>query len=70
MVYAIKLNNRESPLITKIQEFFKGSGSITHDDKNNVVQYNIASIKIINEILIPTFDTYRFSGNKLTNYII
>lgn len=70
MVYAIKLNNRESPLITKIQEFFKGSGSITHDDKNNVVQYNISSIKYINKIVIPTFDTYRFSGNKLTNYII
>lgn len=42
MFYAIKWNNRETPLIVKIQEFefFKGIGYIVHD-KNNMVQYNI-----------------------------
>lgn len=69
MFYAIKLNNRETPLIVKIQEFFKGMGYIVHD-KNNMVQYSIVSNRIINEIVIPTFDTYRFSGNKLSNYLI
>ena len=39
-------------------------------DKNNMVHYNIAALKIINESVIPTFDTYRFSGNKLANYLI
>lgn len=70
MFYSIKLNNREAPLILKIQEYFKGIGSIVHDNYNNLVQYNIASIKNINETIIPQFDTYRFYGNKLTNYII
>lgn len=69
IIYAIKLNNRETPLVVKLQEFFKGSGFISHD-KNNMVTYSIASIKSINEFLVPTFDTHRFSGNKLTNYII
>nr|YP_009072395.1 LAGLIDADG endonuclease [Sclerotinia borealis]AHX83035.1 LAGLIDADG endonuclease [Sclerotinia borealis] len=69
MFYAIKLNNRETPLVFKIQEFFKGKGYIVHD-KNNMVQYSIVSIKVINETVIPTFDTYRFSGNKLSNYLV
>lgn len=69
MFYSIKLNNRETPLIVKIQEFFKGMGFITHD-KDNMVRYTLASIKIINETIIPIFDTHRFSGNKLSNYLI
>lgn len=69
MFYNINLNNRETPLVIKIQEFFKGTGYITHD-KVNMVRYTIVSIKIINETVIPTFDTYRFSGNKLSNYLI
>ncbi len=69
MFYSIKLNSREIPLIVKIQEYFKGVGYIIHD-KNDIVQYNIASIKVINEYVIPLFDTYTIFGNKLTNYLI
>ncbi|GAA5121458.1 hypothetical protein GCM10023339_38360 [Alloalcanivorax gelatiniphagus] len=70
MFFSIKLNNRETPLILRIQEFFKFIGSITQDTTNNLVQYNVASIKNINELVIPQFDTYGFCGNKLTNYLI
>ncbi len=70
MFYAIKLNTRETPLIVKIQEFFKGNGYIVQDKNNMIVQYNIVSHSIINQIVIPTFDTYMFYGNKLANYLI
>ena len=70
MFYSIKLNNRETPLILKLQEFFNGMGSIVHDADQNIVQFNIVSIKNINEGLVPQFDTYSFVGNKLANYLI
>lgn len=45
-------------------------GFITHDDHTKKVIYTIASKNIINEAVVPLFDTYKFYGNKLTNYII
>ena len=70
MFYNINLNNRELPLIIKIQEYFGGIGNISYYDKNNLVQYIIASNQSINETIVPQFDTYMFCGNKLTNYLI
>ena len=70
MFYSIKLNNRETPLIIRIQEYFKHKGSIVNDNTNNIIQYNISSKNDINEVIIPQFDTYVFCGNKLTNFLI
>jgi len=70
MFYSIKLNNREAPLILKIKEYFGDKGSVIFDKINNLIQYNIASNKDINEVIIPQFDTYKFHGNKLLNYLI
>ena len=45
-------------------------GFITYDDHTKKVIYTIAAKKVINEAVVPLFDTYRFHGNKLTNYLI
>lgn len=58
MFYSIKLRVREVPLILRIQEYFNEKGSVIYDKKNNMVQYKIASIKDINEVIIPQFDTF------------
>jgi hypothetical protein len=70
MFYNINLNNRELSLILKIQEYYGGIGNISYYAKNNLVQYIIASNQSINETIVPQFDTYKFCGNKLTNYLI
>ena len=60
MCYSIGLNNRETPLILKIQEYFKGIGSIVESIDNNMVKYEVASLKDLNEFIIPQFDRYKF----------
>lgn len=68
--YSIGLNKRDLPLIVKIQEYFGGIGKISHYAKNNAVQFIVADIKSLNEIINPQFDTYLLCGNKRTNYLI
>lgn len=68
VMYSIGLNERDLPLIQKIQEFFGGIGRITSYD--NVVQYRVSDLKDIRRVLISHFDTYNFNGNKLYNYLI
>lgn len=70
IIYSIGLNNRDLPLILKIQKFFGGIGKISYYAKNNAVQYTVAGNKDINVTLVPHFDTYGFCGNKLPNYLI
>lgn len=68
VIYSLGLNDRDLPLILKLQEFFVGIGRITSYD--NVVQYRISDLKDIRKILIPHFDTHYLNGNKLSNYLI
>lgn len=68
VIYSLGLNERDLPLILKIQEFFGGIGRISN--YKNAVQYIVASIKSIDEILIPHFDSFELKGNKLHNYLI
>jgi hypothetical protein len=70
MSYSIGLNNRDLPLILNIQKFFEGIGNISSYAKNNVAQYAVTSLKDINAIILPHFDTYALKGNKLPNYIL
>lgn len=68
VIYSLGLNDRNLPLILKLQEFFVGIGRITSYD--NVVQYRVSDLNDICKILIPHFDTYNLNGNKLYSYLI
>lgn len=68
VIYSLGLNDRDLPLILKLQEFFGGIGKITSYD--NVLQYRVSNLNDIRKIIIPHFDTYNLNGNKLYNYLI
>ena len=68
IIYSINLNERDLPVIWKLQEFFNDIGKISN--YKNIVQYVIADFEKIDKILIPHFDTYELKGNKLYNYLI
>jgi hypothetical protein len=57
-------------LLHKVQEFLDGIGKISFYSKSNAVQYVVADLKDLNTTIIPHFDRYNLSGNKLTNYLI
>lgn len=68
--YQIGLNDRETPLVQKIQEFFGGIGNISFESKRSVVKYIVVNVKDIRNIILPHFDTYDLIENKLRNYLI
>jgi LAGLIDADG endonuclease len=68
--YSIGLNNRETLLIKKIQEFFSGIGNISYYTKNKSVQYVIVNVKDLSTIIVPHFYKFGLRENKLHNYLI
>lgn len=68
--YKINLNNRETPLLLELQKFFNGVGVISFNPKKNAVEYTVANVQDLYNIILPHFNTYRFHGDKLSNFII
>jgi hypothetical protein len=66
--YAITLNERELPLLIKIQDFF-GTGNI-RKNPNNLIQLTVSRIAHLNEIIIKHFNEYSLVGAKLSNFLI
>lgn len=67
-LFSILLNERELPLLIKIQAFFK-VGNINKNPTNNAVQYSISAISELSTI-INHFESYSLLGAKLSNYLI
>jgi hypothetical protein len=67
-LFSILLNERELPLLIKIQAFFK-VGNINKNTTNNAVQYSVSAITDLN-IIINHFEHYSLLGAKLSNYLI
>jgi len=68
-VFSIGLNEREHPLLKKIQFFFK-IGNINKVPSNNSVHYRVTSISELNTFIIPHLERYPLFGVKLNNYLI
>ena len=68
--FIIYLNEREEPLLIKIQSFFYGIGSINYYNKNSACYYKISNKKQLNDIIMPHFITYELVGNKKSNFLI
>jgi len=68
--FTIGLNEREKPLLIKLQSFFNGVGGIYADNASNTFNYKIAKIEHLNNIIISHFNTYKLVGNKNLNFII
>ena len=68
-LFSILLNERELPLLIKIQAFFN-AGNINKNTSNNAVQFCISKISNLNLTIINHFETYSLLGAKLSNYLI
>lgn len=69
-LYIIELHKREVPLLSSIQKFFGGAGSINTALSRNSARFSISSKSdLINKVL-PHFNAYKLQGNKLKNYLI
>ena len=68
--YGIGLNNRETPLMLKIQKFFGGIGTFATNSERKVVIYTISKARDLTSVILPHFDTHGLRGNKLYNYLI
>jgi hypothetical protein len=64
------LNEREIPLIYRIQEFFGGKGNVSFTATNRAVLYAVVKRADLANTIIPHFNRYQLCGNKLYNYSI
>ena len=68
--FVICLNEREKPLLIKIQSFFNGIGSIYNNSYNNSCTYKITKKIHLKDIIMPHFNSYELVGNKKLNFLI
>nr|WUR10598.1 LAGLIDADG endonuclease [Elmerina hispida] len=72
-VYSIGLNEREEPLLVKIQSFYRGArgiGNINKTPNNKAVYFSITAINHLNSIIVNHFESYPLLGAKKPNYLI
>jgi hypothetical protein len=68
--FQLELHNRETTLIHKIQEFFRGIGKINFPSKRELVRFSVTKQQDLLNVIIPHFDTNELKGNKNKNYLI
>lgn len=68
--FKIGLNERETPLLNKIQEFFWGIGVISFAPKTRATYYTVADRGHLVHIILAHFKMDKLAGNKLPNFII
>jgi len=68
-VFSIGLNERDLPLLKKLQSFFE-VGIINKVPSNNSVHYRVSAISELNTFIIPHFERYPLFEVKLNNYLI
>lgn len=68
--FAIRLNERDKPLLVKIQSFFNGIGNINHQSSDNTSIFKITKRINLIETIVPHFNTYELFGNKKPNFLI
>ena len=67
--FEIGLNQRDSSLIYQLKDFFEGIGTISLDNKTNVLKYSTASLKDLSYIVIPHFKKYPLLTQKGADFL-
>jgi len=67
--FVIDLNERDIPLLHKIQKFFCDIGKMYYSPNRHSARFCVANIKQSVSMLLPHFNTYRLEGNKLSSYL-
>lgn len=68
--FIIGLNEKDKPVLLKIQHYLENTGKIYEMTSNNAYQYKLSHKNSIDSFLIKHFDSYQLVGNKLLNYNI
>lgn len=66
---SISLHEKDIAILKQIKNYFEGVGSITKEGKN-VVQYRVASLPDLTNIVIPHFDKYPLITKKKADFIL
>jgi hypothetical protein len=67
-LFQIVLHSRDSSVLYQLQEFFDGIGTIKIDKKRNVINYSVASLKDLTNIIIPHFKKYPLLTQKAADF--
>lgn len=68
--FSIHLHNKDLDLLERIQAYFKGVGGIRVNKKYLSVNYSVASLKDLIDVIIPHFDTYPLLTQKKADYLL
>lgn len=66
---SISLHKKDIAILEQIKDYFKGVGNISKEGKN-VVQYRVASLRDLTNIVIPHFDKYPLLTQKKADFIL
>ena len=66
--FVIGLNERDSLLLTQIQEFFGKIGTMRKDKTANAVKYSVDNIKDLTTVIIPHFKKYPLITQKAADF--
>lgn len=66
--FIIELHKKDLALLTRIQSFFKGVGSITKNPTKDVVRFSVVDINKIINVILPHFDKYPLQSTKLIDF--
>jgi LAGLIDADG endonuclease len=69
-VFVIDLHEREYFLLLKLQEYFGGIGTIFRNKVRNTVNYSVAGIPELKNIIIPHFENYPLLTQKLSDFLL
>jgi LAGLIDADG endonuclease len=68
--FEITLNESDKSVLSQLQEFFGGIGTIRSDKFSNSLKYSVGDIKVLNEIIIPHFKQYPLLSKKAADFIL
>jgi len=68
--YTIQLHSKDLELLTKLQSFFGGVGSIIIKKEAKSAIFSIQSLKDISNVIIPHFDKYPLLTKKRADYFL
>jgi LAGLIDADG endonuclease len=67
-LFQIVLHSRDSSLLYQLQEFFDGIGTFKIDKRRNVINYSVASLKDLTNIIISHFKKYPLLTQKAADF--
>jgi len=66
--FIIELHSKDLALLTRIQSFFQGIGTLTNSKTRDTVRFSVVDVNQINNVIIPHFKEYPLQSAKLIDF--